>query len=355
MSEQEKKNNSAAATTTTSSTTATATTTSSSVVIQPSYPLEKEEKTNDELAKSLIEKAGSFLKEQDKNLKNELNVKITRLVITLGIVQSHSSRNQLLELIKFFKDKKKYINLDDEDAPFMAFFHFDKEMLKKDIYKDKKQVNNYYNPYENSYSGYYFGGLDLDDKNLESYLNDFANSYHMFVPANLYSSYENKRDTYKQMELAKSKGTFYKYGEGCPPVEGSAYEALAKLIQEMNFDEIYVYNCAYWVSNIPKYKNSGQINKFVGVIQNTYFEGMCELLNILMHTPNTTKKFILDSEFRDLLGRNVYSHKNKRAYKNSKIIEYPFNDTTAFLGGKLKKTRKHKKSSQRRKSYKKRL
>lgn len=88
------------------------------------------------------------------------------------------------------------------------------------------------------------------------------------------------------------------------------------------------------------------------MVQNTYFEGMCELLNILIHKVKTAEKFLLDSEFRSIFRGNIYAHKNAVSKPNEYIAKYPFNATTTFRGGK-QKTQKLRKINKR--TYKKRL
>jgi hypothetical protein len=175
---------------------------------------------------------------------------------------------------------------------------------------------------------------------------------HLFIPYDLVSHYFEEDTLYDRRKFAMNKKTLTEFGKTCPPVPGSTYDTLQKFIHQEKFENIYIYNAAYWdIKGVAEYNNKGSIIKVHSFLQNRYFEGMCELLNIVLNAGDSVKKYVYNTEFQNKLHFNTYTHKNAKNIKS--IISppllkigklYPLNETTSFAGGK-RKTRKQKRKA----------
>ena len=348
-------------------------------VIQNVKPLSKSDKEKDELAKKLIQDFQVFL----DIFAEEYNLIYKTLIISLGIVQSHSNRNQLLNLTEMMI-RENLVNSEGnkEPTPTTVVIHFDerfpgnlgndfqrvlfyfKETERRNIEKPYRNRFSEVTPNYNRYAKTFFAIEDFDtiktkkeftkkiSDNLYGRVYMLEESIHLFVPYNLYTFYlANMDDTYQKHLNVRNKKIIYNYASTCPPVEGSTYQELKTFIHKYPFEKLIIYNCAYFKSKVSHYNETIKNYKIYAINENRYFEGMCELLNIVMNAGEGIQKFIFDTEFQKQKRSLPYEHKNKKFIRTLKIEEeslgtlYPLNKTTEFVGGRKTKTRKHKKTT----------
>jgi hypothetical protein len=363
------------------------------------------EKEQDKEANQMISNILEYLDWKKEHYAGGISLSYDTLVITVGIAKHDSPYTQLVELIESLIPMTNIEENEEKNDIVLSktiLLHFDAEWdTKKSNKKTKLDSNisdllnyriNYSRPSHEVREEYDFGvrsGMAKYMRKLDKNLNpiyteglseylmpDIDNLYHkyiqenstrskfrprymheelyfdhFFIPYNLISYYSNPGEIYRRHVFAKSKKTVAEFANGCPPVDGSTYDTLQKMIDTYKFKKIIIYNAAYWKTNTAIINNGKP--KPVSFLQNLYFDGMCELLNIVLNTGKDVEKYIFDTEFERIEGRRVYSHKNAKTVKslikdprhaNYRTIGtfYPLNETTAFRGGK-RKTRKQKK------------
>ena len=336
--------------------------------LQPVYISEKN-KIMDISANTLLKDFIQFYEKRKKNKEFTNEDKYKTLIITLGAAQHDSPNNQLMHLLKMLttnekmkKNPKLFLHFDsewDKDSP--------RHYIKKKRSKNLSNIIQYHEEKLNSYNEDIrdvFFLADFDDylfpnmKNvdipenrkkfmIEHLIENPPAGMHLFIPYDLISYYNDHAYTRRMFVI--SKKTFAEFGKGCPPVPGSTYDTLNQFIQKEKFEQIIIYNCAYWDSRgIPVFNNKGTIIGATSLLQNRYFEQMCELLNIVLNAGESVEKYIFETEFYRKLDENSYSHKNARnilSFNTRRKIGklYPLNQTTSFAGGK-RKTKKQRKA-----------
>ncbi len=355
--------------TTSNSTVVTINTTTAATNLQKPLTLSDTEKKMDASANILLK---DFIEFYDK-LNEDFNDDKTKktLIITVGAVQHDSPNNQLIMLLEMLiKDRKVRKN----DLVFLHFdsqWHTNKGGLSNISHVRSYQVRNNekltaseaetYRLIDNFFSilqtptESYPEKININEKK-KNFMKDYIyesgyGHLHFFIPYDLVTHYLNECDPYDQRKFAISKKIFTEYGKTCPPVPGSTYDTLQKFIQKEKFQQIFIHNNAYWrISGVEEYNKNGKALGIRSYTQNRYFEGMCELLNIVLNAGDSVEKYIFDTEFQRILRGNVYNHKNAKDIKSlkypfAKIGKlYPLNESTSFSGGK-RKTRKQKKKA----------
>ncbi len=349
--------------------------------LQKVYNLIPTNKAMDESANGLLKDFITFF-EKYKTVNTDSDFKT--LIITVGLAKHDSPNTQLIQLLELLTQKNY-----SEDK---VILHFDSEWDKQSSrtnttlkkHRNMRAVSDFYSTYSQLYSNntgslhkdahpsyrkdinYYFNSPNnvndviqqMNSKTisqerlniLEHNVYDTLSALTLFLPYNLVSYYEGDAPAERYL-FAKNKKLFADFGKGCPPVPGSTYETLQQFIQKEKFTKIIIYNAAYWDAKVVVKNNKGQNIGIKSILQNRYFEGMCELLYIVLNAGDSVEKYIFDTEFQRKLGRQAYTHKN--AEKIISIIRgnygypaigilYPLNETTGFAGGK-RKTRKQKK------------
>ena len=158
-----------------------------------------------------------------------------------------------------------------------------------------------------------------------------------FIKMNLETSYPTlKNNLGRLFEFSKGETLLKTTAEECVPKENSTMKALQILCQTIPFQEYYLYNCA-WIKGTQFYKtNNGKIYK-PPEKTNRYFELLCELLYIFLHTGKPS--YLLSAQ-----DMNVFSHKNQMILSKNEVDYYkrhitdyatplniiPLNDTTLF-------------------------
>lgn len=325
--------------------------------LQKVATISEEMKQEDEKARKIILAFQAFL-DVDQKISKEMNLDSpnTRLIITVGIAKHHGQTNQLLTLMKFLYRMKLVHNSAGEQ---LIVIHFDPEFKQarpgtkqSKKFKDIEEVNTYFDdrlifdPWGAEDLDYEGDPLTAEQKALlDSNLFLMGNSIHLFVPHLLVTHYSDRSNPFQRREFAYSKKQVQAYAQGCPPVKDSTYDALLHLMKSCPLKEMYVYNCAYWLSNVPIYNATGAPKGMASINENEYFEQLCELLNLLVQAGDSVKRYLLDSEFYRLSGQAKYKHKEAKHISipspyESLLTVFPFNATTTFEGGR--KTRRRK-------------
>jgi hypothetical protein len=279
-----------------------------------------------------------------------------RLVIMLGAAdffwKVQGMRNNPYELVALLEFLASIgANKEEEKGTLVLCFdsNYRKDTIDNDIFYANKNIFN------KRKSGKY--------PNLEGFINNFKRDendnpdnymsgryygtvlfkYFYFDLVTSQNKFQNAKSLYNLMNQPLTT-----VSKECKPKENTAFQALEKICSELDFDEYYLYNCA-WIRGFRGFQNetTGQILGTTAK-QNRHFENMCELLYIFQHLQKPA--YLLTEP--DML---AYTHENQKQVGSLYLT--PLNSTTKFIkenwstkkGGKSRKQKRSKKASKSRK------
>lgn len=286
------------------------------------------------------------LKDIQKEIEEESqsdDVRLQRLIIMVGAADffgkgTREKPYELLALCNFLQniDAVKYKNNDPIDR-ITHVLAFDKAYTNENIQNDVFQVNRYIHS-----KRHISKNLTQDkEENPEFY---FTSPHKLGDRVEFHYIYENLETSYDKYKdpkvLNNLRETSVKaMAQECVPKANTLFETLANLLNEVHFDEYYLYNCA-WIGGWKGYVDPYGVVKGSTEKQNRHFENMCELLHIVQ---NLEKPVYILSQPE----MSVFEHSKKETLgKEYPLIRIPLNATTTFSkkrGGK-RKTRKQKKT-----------